>query len=109
IIVEAGWTGTYERRTKKLYLKKSSSANEIGYATHSFTFEATSLEDVTSDLSRSYGVTFVFENKKIKDCKLTSSYENKSIEFILNVISESLNVDYQIKDNKVYLSGDGCL
>lgn len=109
IIIEAGWTGSYERSSKKLSLKKTKTENNLGYATHTFTFEDTSLKQVTENLSESYGVTFVFENEKLKDCHLTSSYNNKPLSFILNVIAESLNLEYTVKGNTVYLSGNGCL
>lgn len=109
IIINEGWTGIYERSTKKLSLRKTKTANNLGYATHTLTFEDTSLKEVTDNLSESYGVVFVFENEKLKDCHLTSSYKNKPLSFILDVIAESLNLEYIVKGNTVYLSGNGCL
>jgi ferric-dicitrate binding protein FerR (iron transport regulator) len=108
IIIEAGWTGEYNKKSKALSLRKSQSENRLGYATHTFTFEDASLKSVTDLLAESYGVVFVFENEKLKDCHLTSSYQNKSLSFILEVIAESLNLKYTWKENRVYLSGDGC-
>lgn len=108
IIIEAGWTGEYDKKSKTLSLKKSLSENHLGYATHTFTFEDASLKSVTDQLAESYGVVFVFENEKLKDCHLTSSYDNKPLTFILDVIAESLNLKYTRKENSVYLSGDGC-
>jgi len=109
IVIEEGWTGVYERSIRKLSLRKTKSENNVGYATHTFSFEDTSLKQVTDNLSESYGVVFVFENEKLKDCHLTSSYNNKPLSFILNVIAESLNLEYTVKGNTVYLSGNGCL
>ncbi|SRR5258706_6220669 len=108
IIIEAGWTGIYDRVSKKLSRRKTESENNVGYATHTFTFEDTSLKQVTDNLSNSFGVSFVFENEKLKDCRLTSSYNNKSLTFILDIITETLNLKYTVKENTVYLSGDGC-
>ncbi len=108
IIIEAGWTGIYDRVSKKLSRRKTESENNVGYATHTFTFEDTSLKQVTDNLSNSFGVSFVFENEKLKDCRLTSSYNNKSLTFILYIITETLNLKYTVKENTVYLSGDGC-
>jgi len=109
IVIEEGWTGVYERSIRKLSLRKTKSENNVGYATHTFSFEDTSLKQVTDDLSESYNVTFIFENEKLKDCRLTSSYNNKPLSFILDVIAESLNLEYTVKGNTVYLSGNGCL
>ncbi|NOT76191.1 MAG: DUF4974 domain-containing protein [Cyclobacteriaceae bacterium] len=109
LIIEEGWIGIYDRSTKKLSLKKALTENELGYATHTFVFEDTSLKQVTDNLGSSFGVSFVFDNEKLKDCRLTSSYQNKQLNFILDVIAESLNVEYKIKGNTVFFSGNGCL
>ena len=109
INIDAGWIGRYDRTSKQLSLRKAHTENHVGYATHTFTFEDASLKEVTHDLSNSFGVTFVFENEKLKDCGLTTTYNNKPLNFILDVIAESLNLKYRVEGNTVYLSGDGCL
>jgi len=109
IIVEAGMTGVYHKITKKLVLVKTENENSIAYATHSLSFSASTLKTVTEQLSKVYGVQFVFENKKTMDCRLTSEYQNKSLSFIMNVISASLNLTYTIKNKTVFISGDGCI
>jgi len=109
IIIEAGMKGIYYKQTKELVLAKTKSNNSIAYATHSLSFSSTTLKDVSDQLSKAYGVKFVFENKKIQECRLTTEYQDKSLAFIMDVISESLNLIYTIKDNTVYISGDGCL
>jgi len=109
IIIEAGMKGIYHKQTKALVLVKTKSNNSIAYATHSLSFSSTTLKDVSDQLSKAYGVKFVFENKKIQECRLTTEYQDKSLAFIMDVISESLNLIYTIKDNTVYISGDGCL
>jgi transmembrane sensor len=109
IVIEAGMKGIYHRQTKELMLVKTKNNNSIAYATHSLSFSESTLKDVTDQLSKAYGVQFIFENKKIQDCRLTTEYQNKSLSFIMDVISESLNLTYIIKNNIVYISGDGCL
>ncbi|HEV8515345.1 MAG TPA: FecR family protein [Cyclobacteriaceae bacterium] len=109
IVIEAGMKGTYHKQTKELTLTKMKNSNSIAYATHSLSFSESTLKDVTDQLSRAYGVQFIFENKKIQDCRLTTECQNKSLAFIMDVISESLNLTYTIKNNTVYISGDGCI
>lgn len=109
ITIEAGMKGIYRRQTKELILEKLQSENNIAYATHELSFSDATLKEVTDQLSKAYGVQFVFKNKKIEDCLLTTEYRNRSLSFVMNVIAESLNLTYEIKDNTVYISGDGCL
>ncbi|MGC4022204.1 MAG: DUF4974 domain-containing protein [Cyclobacteriaceae bacterium] len=108
IIIEAGMVGVYHKQTKDFELIKMSNQNAIGYATHSLSFSNSTMDEICSQLSKAYGVQFVFENEKLHDCRLTTEYQNKSLSFILNVIEESLNIKYQIKNDTVYISGDGC-
>jgi transmembrane sensor len=109
IIIEAGMKGIYHQQTKELELVKTENKNSIAYATHSLSFSGSTLKEITDQLSKAYGVQFNFENKKIQDCRLTSEYKDKSLSFIMDVISESLNLTYTVKNNTVYISGDGCL
>ncbi|HLZ15914.1 MAG TPA: DUF4974 domain-containing protein, partial [Cyclobacteriaceae bacterium] len=90
-------------------LEKLQSENNVAYATHILTFNSISLKEICAHLSKTYGVQFTFENKRVEQCTLTSAYSNKSLSFIMDVISESLGIRYQIKGNTVYISGDGCL
>ena len=109
IVIETGMVGIYHKSTKEFTLLKMADQNIIGYVTHSLSFSNATLEDITGQLARAYGVQFIFENEKLHDCRLTTEYENKSLTFILNVIEESLNIKYRIENNLVYISGDGCL
>jgi len=109
IVIEAGMKGIYYKQTKELVLVKIKNENSIAYATHSLSFSATTLKEVTEQLTKAYGVQFIFESKKIQECRLTTEYQNKSLPFIMDVISESLNLTYTIKNDTVYISGDGCL
>lgn len=108
IIIEAGMKGIYRRATGELSLEKLVSENNIAYATRALSFSNTSLDEVTRQLSKAYGVQFVFTNTKLKECPLTTEYHNQSLSFIMDVIAESLHLTYEIKDNTVFISGDGC-
>lgn len=109
IIIDAKSTGIYDKLNKKFSVRKNISDNSVGYATHTFTYDDTPMKQVTDELSRSFGVSFVFENEKLKECRLASSFNNKPLSFILDIIAETMNITYIIKGNIVYLSGDGCL
>lgn len=109
VIIEAGMKGVYDKKTKTMRLEKLEDENNVAYATHVLSFESITLKEVCEHLGKTYGVQFSFENKKVEGCTLTSAYSNKSLSFIMNVISESLGITYQIKGDSVYISGDGCL
>lgn len=109
LILTAGQKGLFNRITKKLWLERAENHNKIAYATHSFTYSDNSLEQILDDLSAAYGVTFEIENPKVKNCHLTGEYHSLELPVILEVISKSLDLTYNISGNRVYISGDGCL
>jgi transmembrane sensor len=108
MIVEAGMTGVYQQETKTFSLLTMENENLMAYATHALSFSNSNLHEVSEQLSKAYGVQFNFENPKLKECRLTTEYQNKSLPFVMNVIAETLNINYYIKDNTVYISGNGC-
>jgi ferric-dicitrate binding protein FerR (iron transport regulator) len=108
IVVEAGWSGIYDKPTHTFALVKPATYNNLGYATHSFEFNQAELSDVLHDVQEAYGVTFVFENERLKHCRLTSQFREQPLNFVLRVISESLSIQCRTEGNTVYISGDGC-
>lgn len=107
--LEAGQKGLYHKITKKLSIEKAENHNNIGYATHTFTYTDNSLGQILDDLSVAYGVTFNVENPRVKECHLTGEYHSMTLPVVLEVISKSLDLTYSINGNRVYISGDGCL
>jgi transmembrane sensor len=109
LIIEAGQKGLYEKATKKMWIDTPETENNLGYATHTFVFEDTSFKKALEDISTAFGVTFVLEKEQVNECYLTSSYEGKPLPVILEIMTKSLDLTYQVKGNIVYISGDGCL
>jgi transmembrane sensor len=104
ITVRAGATGIYDNSTQRFHLAADSSVVQ----TRSFNFTNATLKNIAGQLEHAYGVKVVFNNKKLEACTMSSSFDNKSIEFIFEVISITLNVQYRIEKDTVYISGIGC-
>jgi ferric-dicitrate binding protein FerR (iron transport regulator) len=108
IIIEAGRKGEYDKETGALLLIELKNKNDVAYATHDLVFESETLKEICNQLSKAYGIQFTFENEKLMHCLLTSEFKDKSLEFIMNLMSESLGFTYEIKGTNVYIWGDGC-
>ena len=80
----------------------------MAYATRVFDFENVSLKQIAAQLEKAYGITVVFRNKKLEGCPMSSSFENRSVNYIFDVISATLNVSCDIDGKTVYISGKGC-
>ncbi|NLR77897.1 FecR domain-containing protein [Chitinophaga eiseniae] len=105
IILKAGQTGSYD---KALHRFITDSIPAVGAPLQSFTFTNASLKDMATQLEKAYGIRVVFKNKKLEACTMSSSFDNKTKEFIFDVISITLNVQCRIEKDTVYISGRGC-
>lgn len=64
-------------------------------------FQNMELSKVGKTLERRYNVEVSFENTEIKNLSLTAYLKSRSIRNVLEVISTSLDINYQLNDNKV--------
>lgn len=74
-------------------------------------FSDQTLQDVAIRLSQWYGYTFSFDNKALKDCRYTASFNNKiQLPDLLKVLKAISNTAYIInnKEKTVTFSGTGC-
>jgi transmembrane sensor len=75
---------------------------------NSFVFDKMSLGEVAESLSKQFDVEIVFTNDKIKNCKLTATFENENLDNIISVIAETFNLRATHQKNGLVLSGEGC-
>jgi transmembrane sensor len=76
--------------------------------TQSFVFEQKSLAAVVEILSQKYDRQIILSQDKIKNCKLTASFEEENLENIITVIAETFNLKIQNQGDTIILSGEGC-
>ncbi len=68
-------------------------------------FENTPIEHVIADIGIQYDIKFIMNNNLNKNLKYTGSYHyNDSLETVLNVLCQSLNLEYIEKDKSIYLN-----
>lgn len=75
-----------------------------------FEFSNTPFKEAAGFIEKAYGVKIIIENNKLDHCKITTRFDNKSLEEILDILGYTLAFDYSIDKNKnqVIISGDGC-
>ncbi|WP_160716146.1 FecR domain-containing protein [Chitinophaga solisilvae] len=108
LTVTAGQQGIYHAASGTFELVNAFNSNKMGYATRVFNFENTSLKDIAAQLEKAYGVTIRIADKKLENCAMSSSFENKPLDYIFEVISVTLNVQCRVEKDSVYINGEGC-
>lgn len=105
ITITAGKKGIYHIPTQRFFIVDALNWSEFAYATRVFVFESATLKEVCDQLQKAYNVTFVFNNKDLKNCLLSGSFDNIPIEHILEVMAMTFGFQYRIEHKTVYLSG----
>ena len=110
VIIADGQTGIYNKETNSFLLKKDLDPNAFSYATRNFIFSDEELGNIIKYLENAYSKKIVLKNELVGKCKMTSSFSNKSIEYILDVIAATLNITYTIQEDTIYIGGEheGC-
>lgn len=93
-----------------LLLNKSSNQNPNynSWKTKQLIFEDAKMIDVINDLNEYFNLDIQLSSSPLAACKLTSSFNNPTIEEILEVLNFTLNITVQNNNNKIILIGDGC-
>lgn len=75
-----------------------------------FEFNNLPFREVAAYIEKAYGVKFILKNNKLYNCTITTRFDNKSLEEILDVLAYTLAFEYEIDKikNQVTISGDGC-
>ncbi|MEY4539866.1 MAG: hypothetical protein RLZZ306_1623 [Bacteroidota bacterium] len=75
---------------------------------NSFVFNKMTLGEVAENLSKQFNKDIKFSQNKIKNCKLTATFENENLENIIAVIAETFNLKVDNQVDIILLSGEGC-
>ena len=87
-------------------LKKGTVYDAKDYASwkdNTLSFEAESFENIVRVLERYYNTKIEFESESLKQYRFTGTPGNTSLESILQILSLTSPLDYEVKDNVIIL------
>lgn len=64
-------------------------------------FREARMAEVAKELERRYGLEVVFEDAAIRDMVLTAFLKSRSIRNVLDVVTMSLDIEYELEDDRV--------
>jgi len=96
-----GEKGTLFNNSSILEKSENSNPNYLAWKTHDFIFENISLNEVFKCLEKTYHVNIKVLDPELNDLKLNAQFDKKSIDFILNVVELTFNIELSI-DNEQY-------
>lgn len=108
VVLEAGMAARYDESTSEIVEVRKVTDNEFFWVKKRLEYRDVPMKEVAKDLRRHYKVRLDFGLDLLKDCRLTATFENQSIDSILLVIQESFNLTVTQDGQKYLLEGIGC-
>lgn len=103
----AGDVGVYDEASGSLQIEGSQSIQTWG--DRILVFNGTPLREVVEHLQIYYSVSITLANDQIENCRLTATFEEESIESILDVIAATFDLQLKSTGNNAFqLDGEGC-
>jgi len=104
IILKPGNKGVYKKAEETLEITQEIDMNYLAWKTKSFVFEDQTLLDVSQQLNKVYRAEIIIDSDSLKDARITTTFEDQSLDAILNVLSATLDLDVRKSNGQIILS-----
>lgn len=101
VILSKNQYGYLDLENRTLNVDELAVENYLAWQSGWFNFQELSMQQVCTQLSRIYGIECGFDNSGIPAMNLTANFSNESLEKTLDVISMTLEISYEIRDEQV--------
>lgn len=106
ITLKAGGKGVYNKKSKAFAIEQPE-PNITSYKTRNFVFNGADLGAMATALNNVYD-TQVVVAENIRNCSITVSFHDESIDEIMAVVAETLGLTLRTEGDKILLEGQGC-
>ena len=104
IILKPGNKGVYKKTDETLEITQEIDKNYLAWKTKSFVFEDQTLLDVSKQLSKVYQAEIIIASDSLKNARITTAFNDQSLDAILNVLSATLDLDVRKSNGQIILS-----
>lgn len=108
VVLLPGEKAIVNKKSGKIFKVENDDPNFQSWKTKSFIFSDLPLVEVVTVLSQVYDVQMILKHDALANCPVTVSFEDRSLESILKVITNTLDLTIEKTGNQIILSGKGC-
>ncbi len=109
VSLNPGDQGTYYKENLLVEKSTSQDLNFLAWKTGKLIFKNTPLPEVITAINRHYQSNVVLGNPALNTCQITSTFDNKSLDEILDVLTVIFNGKVTYQQDAISISGSGCL
>jgi ferric-dicitrate binding protein FerR (iron transport regulator) len=104
ISLTRGEKGTLLKNDKSLEKSRNNDQNYLAWKTHNLIFEETPLSKVISHLKKTYHIDIEISDKELNNLVLTAEFDNKPVDFVLNVVQLTFDLNLTKENNRYTFS-----
>lgn len=104
VLLVPGEKGTLFNKDNILKKSENSNPNYLAWKTHDFIFKEVPLSEVFQCLEKAYHVEIQVNESELNDLKLNAQFDKKSIDFILNVVSLTFDLELSVENEQYKFS-----
>lgn len=94
----------YDKITaKSIHSEVVNATDFTGWIRNELRFENETLEEISRSIQRIYNVEIIFASEKLKQLRYTGTVQNNSLESVLNIITLTSPLSFQIESQKIIL------
>lgn len=109
MMISAGETGFYSKRTKTFSKLAKADTNVLAYKTRVFSFHATDLRSAIEQINEVYDSKIKLANDIIANCQVTVTFRNNELDEIVEILAETMGLTIERTDqNEIILNGQKC-
>ena len=98
----------FKKQTQELVKSVNDDPNYLSVKTNTLDFSNSSIEEVVFALNRLFNADISIEIADTTSCKITTTFKNKPLDFIVTVIEQTLGIQAVGEGKSVILSGSKC-
>lgn len=106
--VTAGNEAIFNKEDASVTFSDMPQPNVMSWRNGTFNFDKTPLSDALVQLEEFYNVSFKLSNEAIANCKITATFDQKSLKEVIKSLETLLTVKTNKIGNTVKISGKGC-
>lgn len=108
VVLIKGQKAVFYKSTTKIEASINDNINFNSWKTKEIIFEDTPMPDVVRIINEIYKSDLKLVGGQLNECPVTTTFDNQSLESILNVLESTLDLKIEPKGKAFEISGEGC-
>jgi len=108
VVLTPNEIGIYDKSTETITKREKVDTNDLAWHSKKLAFHETKFIEVEKTLYKLFGYQLKVTNANIYNCVITSTIEFETVDDVLQILEATMDTNFEIKDDKILVSGYGC-